>query len=208
MEITWHGGSTFTIKGKKTTLIIDPVEDGNHKLKNAKANTICMTDDYDEKSKLVKGLEDANVINWPGEYEIQGAAIVAIPAYTNEQKEGDTATGRILLYSMEVDDIRICHLAEIGQDLDEEIIGKIGDVDILMVSAATEKGLTVKKLHQAVEEIDPRVVIPMNFKDDKELESLLNEFGVTEHETKERFDVKVKSELPEDKTDFVELKAV
>lgn len=208
MEITWHGGCTFTIKGKKTTLVIDPVEGGDHKLKSAKADTVCMTDDYDEKAKLVKGLEESDVINWPGEYEIKGAAIVAIPAYTNEHKEGDTASGRILVYSMEVDDIRICHLAEVGQELDEEILGKIGGVDILIVSAASQKGLTVKKLHQAIEEIDPRVILPMNFKDDKALEELLKELGVTEHETMEVFDVKAKSQLPEDKTDFIELKAV
>lgn len=201
MEITWHGESAFTIKGKKTTVAIDPVD-------GTKADTACMTNDYDEKAKPVKGLENADVVNWPGEYEIQGAAIVAIPAYTNEQKEGDTATGRILAYSMLVDDVRICHLAEIGQELDEEILSKIGDVDILMVSAASEKALPVKKLHRAIEEIDPRVIIPMNYKDAKDLEDLLKELGVTEHETLDSFELKAKSELPDDKTDFVVLKFI
>lgn len=200
MEITWHGKSAFTIKGKKTTVVIDPVED-------SKANTVCMTNDYHETAKLGKGLEDADVINWPGEYEIQGAAIVAIPAFTNERKEGDTDTGRIILFSMLVDDVRICHLAEVGQELDEEILSKIGDVDILMVSAASEKGLPVKKMHRAVEDIDPRVIIPMNYKDEKDLEPLLKELGVAEYETLETFEIKTKNELPEDKTDFIVLKA-
>jgi L-ascorbate metabolism protein UlaG (beta-lactamase superfamily) len=141
------------------------------------------------------------------EYEIKGAAIVAIPAFTNEQKEGDTATGRIIVFSMLVDDIRICHLAEVGQELDEEILSKIGDVDILMVSAASKKALPEKKLHRAIEAIDPRVIVPMNFKDDKDLEPLLKELGVTEHETLESYEITSKSQLPEDKTDFVVLKA-
>jgi len=201
MEITWHGDSTFTIKGKKTTLVVDP-KDG------LKADTVLMTDDYDEKAKPAKGLENANTINWPGEYEYQGAAIVAIPAYTKEQKEGDTAAGRILVYSMEVDDIRFCHLAELGKELDEEVQSKIGDVDILMVSAASKKALTVKELHKAIEAIDPRVIIPMNFKDQKELDELLKELGITEHEKLDVFEIKAKSQLPEDKTDFIELKPV
>ncbi len=201
MEITWHGKSTFTIKGKKTTLAIDPVE-------GSKADIVCMTDDYHEKAELVKGLEEADMVNWPGEYEIKGVAIIAIPAYTNEQKEGDTDTGRIILYSMLIDDVRICHLAEIGQDFDEEILSKIGGIDILFVSAASTKGLPIKKLHRAIEDIDPRIIIPMNFKDDKELEPFLKELGVTEHETLDVFEIKDRNQLPDDKTDFIVLKSV
>lgn len=208
MEITWHGQSTFTVKGKKTSLAFDPVDGGKHKLANSKADIACMTEDYHEKAKLIKGLENADVVNWPGEYEIKGVAIIAIPAYTNEQKEGDTDTGRILLYSMLVDDVRICHLAEIGQDFDEEILSKIGDIDILFVSAASSKGLPIKKLHRAIEDIDPRVVIPMNYKDNKDLEPFLKELGVTEHETLEVFEIKDKGQLPDDKTDFIVLNAV
>lgn len=207
MEITWHGGTTFTIKGKKTTLEFDSIEGGNHLLKSTKADTVLLTDNYDEKAKLVGGAEESDVISWPGEYEYKGAAIVAIPAFTNEKKEGDSATGRILIYSLLIDDIRIGHLAEIGQELDEDIIGKIGDIDILMVSAASEKGLPMKKLHQAVEEIDPRILIPMNFKTEAELEPLLKEMGVTEHEVKDSLEIKLKTDMPEDITDFVVLKA-
>lgn len=208
MEILWHGESTFTIKGKKTTLAIDPVDGGKHKLDSSKADTVCMTNDYHENAKLVKGLEDADIINWPGEYEIKGAAIVAIPAFTNEQKEGDTDTGRIVLFSMLLDDVRICHLAEIGQDFDEEILSKIGGVDILFVSAASTKGLSIKKLHRAIEDIDPRVIIPMNYKDENDLDPFLKELGVTEHETLDVFEIKDKNQLPDDKTDFIVLKAV
>ncbi|MFC1810135.1 MBL fold metallo-hydrolase [Patescibacteria group bacterium] len=208
MEITWHGESTFTIKGKKTTVVVDPIEDGKHKLKELKADTVLLTDDYHEKAKLLKGAEDLDVINWPGEYEVKGAAIVAIPAYTKDKEEGDTDKGRIVIFSLLVDDVRICHLGELGQELDEEILGKIGNVDILMVPAARKKAYTVKQLHQAVEEIDPRVVIPMYYKDDAELEPLLKEMGVTEHEVQDSYEVADKSALPEDRTDFVVLKAV
>jgi len=208
MEISWHGESTFTIKGKKTTVIVDPIDGGKHKLKEFKGDTALLTDDYHEKAKLLKGAENADVINWPGEYEVKGAAIVAIPAYTNEKEEGNTDKGRIVIFSMLVDDVRICHLGELGQNLDEEILGKIGDVDILIVPTASKKALDNKKVHQAIEEIDPRVVIPMLYNNDEELGKLLKEMGVTEHEVLDNYEVKAKSSLPDDRTDFIVLKAV
>lgn len=208
MEIKWHGESTFTIKGKSTTIVIDPVESEKQKLKEVKAHTILLTDDYHEKAKLVKGGDKAEVINWPGEYEVQGAAIIAIPAYTNERVEGDTDKGRIIIFSLLVDNIRICHLAEIGQDLDEEILEKIGGVDILMVPVASKRALDNKKIHKTIEEIDPRVVIPMYYDNDEELQKFLKEMGVTDHEVLDSFEAKAKSALPEDRTDFIALKAV
>ncbi len=208
MEIKWHGESTFTIKGKSTTIVINPVEGGKHSLKEVKADTILLTDDYHEKAKLVKGCEKAEIINWPGEYEVQGAAIISIPTFTNEQEEGDSDKGRIVIFSLLVDDIRICHLGEIGQELDEDILEKIGDIDVLIVPVACKRALDNKKIHNAIEDIDPRVIIPMYYDNTEELEKFLKEIGTTDYEEVDVFEVKAKSSLPEERTDVVVLKAV
>jgi L-ascorbate metabolism protein UlaG (beta-lactamase superfamily) len=208
MEIKWHGESTFTLKGKSTTIAINPIEGGKHNLKETKADTILLTDDYHEKAKLIKGCEKAQIINWPGEYEVQGAAIISIPAFTNEQEEGDSDKGRVLIFSFLIDDIRICHLGEIGQTLDEDILEKIGDVDLLIVPVACKRALDNKKIHNVIEEIEPRIVIPMFYDNDEDLEKFLKEVGVAEHEVVESYEIKSKSALPEDRTDFVVLKAV
>lgn len=208
MEIKWHGESTFTLKGKSTTIVINPVEGGKHNLKEVKADTVLLTDDYHEKAKLVKGSENAQIINWPGEYEVQGAAIISIPTFTNEQEEGDSDKGRIVIFSLLIDDIRICHLGEIGQPLDEEILEKIGDIDVLVVPVASKKSLDNKKIHNVIEEIEPRIVIPMLYDNEEDLGKFLKEVGVTDHEEVESYEVKAKSALPEERTDVVVLKAV
>ena len=205
MEIIWHGERCFTIKSKNTTLIIDPYEGGKHTLKNIKADTILLTDNYDEKAKLVEGADESEIISWPGEYEIKGAAIVAIPAYTKAKEEGDTAKGRIILYSFMVDGVRIGHLGPLGEPLDEEMLSKIGDIDILLIPVAGKESLDVKKAHQIVEQIDPRVVVPMNYKDN-EVEPMLKEMGIAAPEELDSLEVNSKSQLPEDKTDLVLLK--
>ncbi len=202
MEITWHGKLCFTLKGKNTTIVIDPYADDEHKLKEVKADSVLLTNNYDEDKKLISGAEKAMMINIPGEYEIKGAAIVAIPAYTKDKEEGNTAKGRIVIFSLMIDDIRICHLGMLGEDLNDEIISKIGDVDVLFVSAAGKGSLEAKKIHQVIEELEPRVIVPMNYSDN-EIEPMLKEMGIAEPRREDNLKINSRSELPDDKTDMI-----
>ncbi|MBN1495030.1 MBL fold metallo-hydrolase [Candidatus Peregrinibacteria bacterium] len=202
MEIIWHGELCFTIKGKKTTVVIDPYADGKHLLKKIKADSVLLTNDYNEKAKTVDVEKAEKIFNWPGEYEVNGAAIIGIPTYTNQKEEGDTAKGRIVIYSMMIDDIRLCHLGLLGDELDDETLSKIGDVDILMIPIAGTHCLDPKKAHAVIEAIEPRVVIPMNYKDEQ-IAAMLKEMGISEPKRLEIFDVKSKSQLPEETTDFI-----
>lgn len=202
MEITWHGERCFTIKGENTTIVVDPYEKADHLLKEVKADTILLTGDYEGTAVLRKGADTAKLINWPGEYEIKGVAVVAIPSYTKEKEEGDTKKGRIILFSFMVDGIRMCHLGTLGGEVDEETMEKIGDVDVLMVPAAGKEALDSKKAHEIIESIDPRIVIPMNYKDD-EVDVLLKQLGIVDPRKEEKLTIEGKGQLPEDKTEFV-----
>ena len=161
-----------------------------------------LTNDYNEKAKLIEINKEAQIFNWPGEYEVQGAAIVGIPAYTNQKEEGSTSKGRIVVFSMLVDDLRLCHLGLLGDELDDETLSKIGDVDILMIPVAGPHSLDSKKAHAVIEAIEPRMVIPMNYQDDQ-IESMLKEMGITEPKKFDILDIKGKAQLPEETTDFV-----
>lgn len=203
MEIKWHGKRCFTVKGKNTTIVIDPIADRDHTLKKVDADTVLLSNDYEDQAKLVEGSEKAEKINWPGEYEIRGASIMSIPAYTKEKEDGDTSKGRIIILSFMVDSIRVCHLGLIGEELDEETIEKIGDVDVLLLPIAGKRSLEPKKAHEIVEKIEPRVVIPMNYDNDSQLEPMVKEMGVSDPEKLDSYEVTSKTQLPDEKTDFV-----
>jgi len=203
MEIMWHGELCFTLKGKKTTVVIDPYDDGKVLLKKVKADTVLLTDDYYEKmEKLVDGSKETKIFSWPGEYEVKGAAIVGIPMYTSQKEEGDTAKGRIVGFSMLIDDLRLCHLGLLGEELDDDTLSKIGDVDILLIPVAGSRSLDAKKAHAVIDAIEPRLVIPMNYKEN-EIEPMLKEMGITEPKKFDVYDIKAKAQLPEELTDFV-----
>ncbi|MBU1445892.1 MBL fold metallo-hydrolase [Patescibacteria group bacterium] len=207
MKIQWHGETCFTFKGKYTATCIDPYANGKHNLKSVDAASIMLTNDYDGGAQLVPGSEKAIVFNWPGEYEVQDTTIIGIPAYTKEKEEGDTAKGRIVIFSFMLDGIRMCHLGELGVELDDIGLEKIGAVDILMVSAGGNNVLDPKKMHATIEQIEPRVVIFMNHTP-ADLEAVVKEIGIQMPEPIDSFNVQEKSQLPEERTDFVVLNAV
>ncbi len=202
MEIMWHGERCFTIKGKETTIVVDPYEKADHALKEVKADTVLLTGDYDGTAILKKGADKAQIVNWPGEYEIKGVPIVAIPSYSKQVLESDKTGGKIILFSFMVDGIKLCHLGTLGGEVDEETMEKIGDVDVLMVPAAGKEALDSKKAHEIIESIDPRIVVPMNYKG-SEVEILLKQLGITDPRKEKTLIITSKAQLPEEKTEFV-----
>ncbi len=199
MEILWHGNSCFTLKCKELTLVINP-----DKQAGALKGDIVL-------SSLKSGLEkiegEKRVFDWPGEYETNGVAISAIPAWTKskskELSEGEGET--TILFYVEMEDVKICHLGELGHVLTSDMVNLIGDVDILLVSVGDKSNLGAKKATEVIESIDPRVVIPMG---EAHPGPFLKEIGCESFTVEDKFAVKGESDLPEDKRLYVVLNKV
>lgn len=210
MDITWHGHSCFTIKGKRATVITDPYANTGFKYDRLKGDMVLVSELQSEKLTEVDGTPVR--VDLPGEYEVKGVSIQGIQAWTkpkSEEAEGDFAQ-KTVIYIFQVDDTKICHLGSIGHTLPDEMIEKIGDVDILLIPVGGKDCLDAKKAHEVIEDIEPRLVIPMNFAVDSEkvaydgVEPLLKISGVNT-EPKESFSLAGRAQLPQDKTDYVVL---
>lgn len=215
MEIKWHGNTCVTIKGKKVLVVFDPYAkphvDAGHKLSKTDADIVLLTDDYKDEAALIEGAEELkgtnNVINWPGEYELNGVAVTAIANFTKEHTEGDTLKGKILVFSMLVDGIRIAHLGKLGLKPDEEMATKIGDVDVLFIPIGGENSYDAKEAHGVIETIEPSIVVPVNYTDE-ELEKFIKEVGLGQVEARDELEVGSRSSLQLENTQFVILNAV
>ncbi|MDP2930246.1 MAG: MBL fold metallo-hydrolase, partial [bacterium] len=102
------------------------------------------------------------LINGPGEYEIKNVYIQGIPAFhdNNFGKE----RGQITIYSITSEDIRICHLSDLGQkELFAEQIEDIGEIDILFVPVGGTFTIDAQEAAKIINQIEPRIVIPMHY---------------------------------------------
>jgi len=167
MEISYLGHSSFRIKGGKATLITDPYDDSQLGMKIAKVEADIITVSHQHSDHNAVNLIKGNpFIIWePGEYEIKGVSILGYPSFHDSQKGQER--GENTIYLIEMDGLRICHLGDLGEDLNEEKLEEIGAVDILMIPVGGYYTIEPKRAAELVTKIEPLIVLPMHFKREK-----------------------------------------
>jgi len=164
MDITWYGQSCFKIEDKETSILIDPYDPslGLKLPKKLEANILFITHDHYDHNYKQGILGNPYTIECPGEYEVAGATITGIPAY-HDKKEGKERGG-ITIYTIEFEDLTICHLGDLGHDLSDSDIDKLGTVDILMIPVGGGPTINGEEAAKIVGEIEPKIVIPMHYR--------------------------------------------
>lgn len=194
MDIIWHGQSCFTIKGKKGSVVVNPYADEvkNEKLKGDLVLVTDIPESFEKPGKKLAPVDgEPKIFDVPGEYEVSEIPVIGM------QVPGQKKT----IFQIRMDDMSICHLGNIDQVLPAEMIEKIGDVDVLIVPVGGDGCLDAKKAHEVIEEIEPRMVIPMCYDDATEF---LKKTGVTV-EPKDVLSLANKGALPQDKMEYVVL---
>ena len=208
MDITWHGHSCFTIKGEKAVIITDPYEGLGAKLPKLKGNIVTLADLLASKKGKVAEVEgEPKVLDWPGEFEVSGVSIEAFSAKQNAT-EGGPSGEDVIIFVFAIDGIKICHLSGLSHDISDDLIERIGDVDILLLPVGGGDVLGGKEAHKLVESIEPRMVIPMYFNatetnlEIKGAEEFLKAVGKTELQVEAKFSFKGRSSLPDGAMSF------
>ncbi len=209
MNITWYGQTCFQIVAQKAKdifvkIIIDPLEQGiGLRLPKLEADILlesCPNRNYSD----VKG--DAFLITGPGEYEIKDVFIQGIKFFDLEKKT-------FTIYTIETEDIKICHLGRLSsKELDNGILEKIGNIDILMIPVGDGDALSGQEATKIINQIGPKLVIPMYYQIPKLSKSLkletvdkfLKAMGKKSIEPQNKFSIKKKF-LPKDGLEIVVL---
>jgi L-ascorbate metabolism protein UlaG (beta-lactamase superfamily) len=185
MEITWLGYSCFRLKGKSTTVITDPCPPGlGYSLDKPAARIVTISHNHPDHSYVQAIDGDPKLIYRPGEYEIGGVLIIGISTF--HDAENGVALGKNTVYAIEVDDVTICHLGDLGHPLSANQIEEIGNVDVLLVPVGGGTTISASQAAALVRSIEPRIVIPMHYKTPtlaKEIdtaEKFLKEMGIAE----------------------------
>jgi L-ascorbate metabolism protein UlaG (beta-lactamase superfamily) len=184
MEITWLGYSCFRLKGKNITVITDPYPPGlGYTLDKLSADIITVSHNHANHSYISPIGGQPKVISRPGEYEIGGTLIIGISAF--HDAENGAALGKNTIYAIEVDDITICHLGDVGHPLSSTQTEELGNIDVLLVPVGGGTTISATQAAALVRHIEPKIVIPMHYKTPtltKELDPIdkfLKEMGLT-----------------------------
>jgi L-ascorbate metabolism protein UlaG (beta-lactamase superfamily) len=200
MEINWLGHSCFRIKGSQTTVITDPYSpDLGYSLGKQSAAIVTVSHRHPGHS-FVSGIADNPRVIWgPGEYEVTNTLIIGLATF--HDKEEGKQRGKNTVYVIELDELSVCHLGDLGHVLTAQQVEEIGNVDILLVPVGDVSTINATSAAEVVRQLEPRIVVPMHYKTPvltKELEPVdrfLKEMGVKDSTSRPKLTI-TKNNLP------------
>lgn len=189
MVIRYLGHSSFLIKAKEGTAVIDPFDPDKvgFPFPKVSADVVLVTHDHNDHNNVKAVGGDPFIINGPGEYEVSGIKVWAFPTF-HDQKEG-AERGKNTVYLIGTEDLTVCHLGDLGHLLDEKTAEEIGSPDILLIPTGGVYTINHEEAAKVAAQLEPWIVVPMHFKapgmkegfkDLSEVSAFLEEMGVGE----------------------------
>jgi len=170
MNIQYYGHSCFKITARpagrateEVTVFMDPFDKSiGLKPPFGQADIVFISHhhyDHDNAAAL-KG--SPIIIDTPGEYSVKGISAVGVDSF-HDEKEG-VERGRNTIFVLETENIRVCHLGDLGTELNSEQLEKMNGVDILFIPVGGKCTIDGKKAAEITRKIEPAMVIPIHYK--------------------------------------------
>ncbi len=200
MDISWLGHSCFRVRGSNAIVITDPYSPSlGYSLGKPTARIVTVSHQHSGHS-YVQGIGgEPRLVIRPGEYEISGVLIIGIATFHDADRGRER--GENTVYLMEVDEISVCHLGDLGHALTAEQVEEIGNVDVLLLPVGGMSTINAPVAAEVVRQLEPKAVVPMHYKTSAlswELESVerfLKEIGVKQAEPQSKLSL-TRSNLP------------
>lgn len=151
MELTFYGDSCFRLRGRETSLLLDPPEQGSLPARTS-PDIVVRTDGATDPERLRAQDGRPQEVRGPGEFEVRGVSIQGLAA-------GETTVMRI-----EMDEVRVVAVGGLRSELSEDQIDALGHVDVLMVPVGGGGSMTAAEATRLVNAIEPSIVVPCRFR--------------------------------------------
>ena len=185
MEITWLGHSCFRLRSRETTILTDPPGQGSgYALSGLTADVVTISHQHPGHNAVGSCNGNPRVIDAPGEYEVAGVLIDGVRTY-HDDKHGEER-GRNTAFLIEFEDLRICHLGDLGHIPTAEQTEALNDVDILLAPIGGHSTIDAAAAAEVVSLLGPKLVIPMHYRTDLStgdldpLEPFLRQMGLSD----------------------------
>ncbi len=201
MEITWFGHSCFRLRGREGSVVTDPFarrSGGAGARLNADVVTISHPHPGHGQAELVSG--HPRVIAGPGEYDVKGIVIAGVATYHDAER--GKKRGKNTAYVIDLDELVVCHLGDLGHVPTTEQADQMRNVDVLLIPVGGEVTIDAAEAVEVISLLEPRIVIPMHYRvgdldpDLDPVDRFLREMGTSGIEPQPRLTIN-RSGLPE-----------
>ena len=162
MEITWLGHSCFRLRGREAAVVTDPcAKSTGYSVGRLAADIVTVSHDHPGHNNVAAVTGSPRVVQGPGEFEIAGVLIMGIRTYHDEEK--GERLGKNIAYVLEVDDLRVCHLGDLGHVPTPEQVEELSGVDILLAPVGGNNTIAAAAAAETVSLLEPKLVRPMHY---------------------------------------------
>jgi L-ascorbate metabolism protein UlaG (beta-lactamase superfamily) len=169
MNITWLGHASFLLESQGFRIITDPYDPGNLNLEpiTESADIVIRSSDDDMAHAYTGSIPQPYELITATEIieqgtEVKGIDFHAIPAQESIYREGGYKDNA--LYRFELEGIDISHMGDVGNPLTDTQLEALKGTEVLFVLAGGHPTIDLDDLEATLEEVQPKLVIPMHFR--------------------------------------------
>jgi L-ascorbate metabolism protein UlaG (beta-lactamase superfamily) len=169
MKVKWLGHACFLITSRQGLRVItDPYAVGggiNYSPIKETADVVVVSHDHDDHSNFSTVQGKPEVVKGDGTKTAKNIQFKGIASY-HDNSQGEQR-GPNTVFCFTIDDMKLCHLGDLGHVLSPEQVTEIGAVDILFVPVGGFYTIDAPVASQVCDQLKPKIVIPMHFKTPK-----------------------------------------
>ena len=161
MEITWQGHACFRLRSDDLVVVTDPYPSAlGLRPENRAAAVVTVSNSHPNHSNWLEVGGSPRLFDTPGEYEYSG---IAARGVMTSLGEGQPRESRNVAYTIVLDNVNVCHLGDIAAPLTTRQVEELQPVDVLLAPAGGGCTLNLERILQLMQDLDPKIVIPMHY---------------------------------------------
>lgn len=160
MDIVYLGHSSFRLHADGMVVVTDPFPPSlGLRMDPRPAAVVTVSNTHPNHSAADAVAGGPRVFSAPGEYEYNGIVVrgvmTPLPAGVPHER-------RNVAYTIEMDGVNLCHLGDLALPLTTRQVDELKPVDVVMAPAGGH-AISTDQVLQTIQDLDPRIVIPMQF---------------------------------------------
>ena len=156
MRLIWHGHSCFSVEAEGYTVVFDPYADGSvpgyAPLRLSADAVFCSHGHGDHNARELVVLSGRAC----------PLRVEAVPCFHDERH--GLLRGRNTIHILEAEGLRLAHLGDLGHMPKGKTLERLRGLDAVMIPVGGFYTIDAKAANALVNEIRPRVVLPMHYR--------------------------------------------
>ena len=169
MKIKWLGHAAFLITSNANIRIItDPYQSGGgikYSPITEEADYVTISHEHSDHNYTDSIRGNAVIIRGVGTHQKEHFTFKGFASFHDDRN--GRLRGENTIFCFNIDDIKICHLGDLGHLLFEDKIEEIGEVDVLLIPVGGTYTIDANQATELCKKINPKIIIPMHFKTPK-----------------------------------------